>query len=127
MSIDALFATVERWRSRPMKYGSTDCFQFAGEVVYALTGIDHRPKFGEYSSRAQADAILRNYGGAAGIIASALGDAKPAAFAKRGDLVTADFGDGVTVGVCLGLHICAPGPRGLVFIPAEQALMAWSV
>jgi hypothetical protein len=118
---------VEEWRGRALDYGHADCFQFAGDVVLALTGLEHRDAFPEYVNRDEATDILREYGGPAGIITSVLGQPKSVGQAMRGDLVVADFGDGPAVGVCLGLHSCTPGIAGLVFVPTNTAISAWTV
>jgi len=118
---------IEEWRDRPLEYGRTDCFQFAGDVVLALTGIDYRRSFPVYASRAEAAAILAANDGVIGLVTGVLGPQKPVAWAMRGDLIAADFGDALAVGVCLGVHCCAPGPRGLVFIMTARAVAAWSV
>ena len=124
----ALESELDLWRTRTFIYGESDCFNFAARMVNVLTGVDHLYKFPQYNSREQAEAILRQHNGAAGLISYALGAPQfPVARAVKGDLVVADFGDGDTVGMCLGVHSCTPGPSGLVFIPMHRAFAAWSV
>lgn len=122
-----LDVVVAAWMARPLEYGTTDCFQFVGDVVLALTGVDHRPQFGAYSTREEAKLILANHRGAAGILVRCLGKSKPVAWAQRGDIVLADFGDGDAPGVCVGLNCCTPGPVGLAFQRTSNARAAWSV
>lgn len=124
---ECFFELIEEWRHRPLVYGQSDCFQFAGAAVLALTGVDHRPRFGVYTSRREAARILCAYGGPAGILSACFGDPIPVLWAALGDLVIADFHDGVTVGVCLGNHCCTPGPAGLAFLPMSSAIKAWRI
>lgn len=122
-----LAAKVEEWRFRPFKYGETDCLQFAAEAVEAVTGVDHRQAFPRYASEMQAGRILVRCRGVDGLITSVLGPAKPPAMAGRGDIVMGDFGNGLTAGVCVGVHCCSPGERGLEFRPTRTVISAWSV
>lgn len=124
---DILAAKVEQWRGRALEFGVTDCCQFCADVVLALTGTDHRASFPAYASREEAGTILASRGGMAGLLTSVLGEPKPIAKAMRGDVVAADFGDGLAAGICIGVHCCAPGPKGLVFLPTAYAVAAWSV
>lgn len=124
---DRLAEFVEASRTRPFAWGSWDCCQFAAEAVLALTGIDHRAAFPTYATREEAEEIIGNLGGLDLLLSSVLGDAKPATRAQRGDLILGDFGDGLAVGLCLGVTSCAVSPRGLVFRPTRIAVAAWSV
>lgn len=118
---------VEEWRFRSFDWAASDCCQFAAEVVLALTGIDYREQFPRYESRQEAEEILTGLGGVPALVTSVLGEAKHSAFAQRGDVVACDFGDGIAVGICLGVECCAPGPKGLVFRPTLTAVSAWSI
>lgn len=122
-----LAAKVEEWRALPMAWGSVDCCQFCADMAQALTGTDHRALFPAYSSREEADAIIADAGGMQALLTRALGESKPIAWAMRGDVILADFGDGLAPGVCVGVMSCTTGPRGLVFIPTAQAICAFSV
>lgn len=123
----SLSEKVEEWRDRSFDWSTSDCCQFAAEVVYAITGTDYREKFPRYESRAQAEKILSAIGGVIALASSVLGDSKHPSIAKRGDVVACDFGDGVAIGICLGVWSCAPGPSGLVYRPTLNAVSAWSI
>lgn len=122
-----LAAKVEEWRARPFEFGNSDCLQFAGDVVLALTGVDYRQQFPVYLSEQAAEQILDAAGGLAGILTKCLGKPKPIAHAMRGDLVLAEFANGPVPAVCLGVMCCAPSERGLLFQPTAIARLAWSV
>ena len=118
---------VELWRPRRLMFGVTDCFQFLGAHVLAITGVDYRDRFPKYASREEADAILEQHIGAVGLLTGVFGDPKPVSFAQRGDALVRDFGDGPAAAVCVGVYCCAPGPNGLRFEPTAGAIAAWSV
>lgn len=118
---------IDEWRSRPFQWGSGDCCQFVAEMVSALSGVDHRASFPPYSSQSEAEAIVARHGGMESLVSVALGKPKPAAWAQRGDVVLADFDEGPTCGICLGVVCCAPGARGLIFRPTAIATAAWTV
>jgi hypothetical protein len=118
---------VEAWRHRPFRYGESDCCQFVADVVLAISGIDYRARFPRYASESEAYEVLAAHSGAQGLIESVLGPAMAPSFARRGDVVLADFGDGLAAGICLGVQCCAPGARGLTFRPMTFAVAAWSI
>lgn len=122
-----LAEVIEEWRYLPLSYGTVDCFQFCGTMYQRLTGVDHLSQFPPYDSREGAEEILAQHGGPQGLIESVLGTSKHPAYAQRGDIVLADFGDGLAPGICVGAHCCTPGPAGLVFVPMKRAVAAWSV
>lgn len=121
-----LSAKIEEWRERPFNWSTADCCQFAADVVLATSGIDYRDRFPRYESRSQAEKILRSMGGTVSLAVSVLGEPNPASMARRADVVACDFGDGIALGICLGVECCAPGPSGLVYRPTLNALAAWS-
>jgi len=124
---DALPVKIEEWRPRRLQYGLHDCFQFCADVYFALTGVDRLVEFPTYSSREEADAILAQYDGVVGLVTHVLGEPKAVNQCCRGDLIAADFGDGIAPGVCVGVHSCTIGPRGLAFVPTSAAICGWTV
>lgn len=124
---DVLYAVVAEWAFRPFAYGSVDCCQFPAAVVQAMTGVDFREQFPAYSTQEEAEAILAQHDGMVGLLTFALGESVHVSRAKRGDVVAADFGMGMAAGICLGVQSCAPGARGLVFMPTADAVAAWRV
>lgn len=122
-----LAAKIEEWRHRPFQYGSADCWQFAGDVILAITGVDYRDRFPKYESCRAALRILAERGGMLGLAESTFGQPKHVAFANEGDVVIGDFGNGLTAGICLGVNSCATGDKGLIFIPTSKVVAAWSI
>lgn len=118
---------VEEWRNRPFDWVTWNCLLFPAAMVEALTGIDHRSTFPEFSTKQDALRIVTERGGIEALISSVLGESKAPSHAMRGDVVVCDFGEGITAGICLGLNCCAPGAQGLVFRRTLSAVAAWSV
>ncbi len=118
---------VEAWRNRPISYGDADCCQFVAECILAITGIDVRDSLPTYTNRAEAEAILEEYGGMMSFLASALGEPKPVAHAKRGDVVAIECSEGLAAAICLGVMCAVPGPNALTFRKTRDALAAWSI
>lgn len=124
----ALSDRIEAWRTIPLVYGSSDCLQFCADIVKAITGEDHLDKFPAYHSRREAAAILLKSGGMRGLVASVLGEEKPASLAQRGDVVVGTGADGQDVaGICLGATWAGPGPKGIEFRPMAAVVAAWTV
>lgn len=116
---------VRAHRAAPFRWGVHDCVGFAARTVAALTGQPvQAPQW-----RGQRDAmrLLRRVGGVQGAAASVLGDMRPAATARRGDVVLVEQGGRPLLAVCLGHVWTAPGPDGLVYGPMSAALGAWRV
>jgi hypothetical protein len=124
---ELLAKTVEEWRSRAFRWGRTDCWQFVGDAVEAMTGIDYRDRFPKYRSKREALAILSDTGGMISLAESVWGPAKVPAHANDGDVVLLDLRRGLTAGICFGPHCAAPGMKGLVFVPRTVIVAAWGV
>ena len=92
-----------------------------------MTGTDYRKEFPAYESREAAEAILAAHGGMAGLLTSVFGEPKAPLLACVGDVIAADFGDGLAAGICLGANICAPSPKGLRFRDLSVATAAWDL
>lgn len=110
----------------PFEWGANDCCLFAANAVLAITGDDYAKPYRGYKTAKGALSRLKGIG-VAGVATKALGAPKAAVFAKRGDVVSFDSGDGIALGVCVGAKIAAVGQDGLVMLPMSEALQAWSV
>lgn len=110
----------------PFEWGTNDCCLFAANAVLAITGDDYAKPYRGYKTAKGALSRLKGIG-VAGVATKALGAPKAAVFAKRGDVVSFDSGDGIALGVCVGAKIAAVGQDGLVMLPMSEALQAWSV
>lgn len=123
-----LDAYLREAREGAFVYGERDCCQFIAGAVLAMTGVDHRDKFPNYASREEAQAILAERGGLAGLITYALGEPVHVARMNRGDVCLAQGADGaLCAAICLGSALVSYGESQLVYPPREQARVAWPV
>jgi hypothetical protein len=110
-------------------YGANDCALFAAGAVEAITGNDPAQAFrGAYKSKTGSLRALRDIG--AGTLLETIDglfEAKPPAFAQRGDLVW----NGESVGVCIGAVAAFVGETdgidGLVLVPRADWVKAWAI
>lgn len=123
----SLAATVEGWRSRAFRWGRSDCWQFVGDAVLAMTGIDYRDRFPKYRTKREALEILAVAGDMKGLADSVWGPAIAPARAGEGDVVLLALDRGPTAGICLGPHCAAAAGRGLLFVPRTCITAAWSI
>jgi hypothetical protein len=129
---DVLYANIEIWRPKRFDWATWSCCHLLAHHLRDTIGIDYLPRFPAFSTRDEAWSILASLGGIEQLISSELGEPVPIAFAKRGDPVVGNFGqtdldEGLVAGVCLGIQSCAPGARGLVFMPTAETTMAWRI
>lgn len=122
-----LTARVEEWRHRPFAWGAADCCAFVADVTAAISGENRRSLFPAYATEAEANALLHEHGGMAGLLTRSFGPSKHPSRAMRGDVVMIDVGNGPTACICLGAVSCAMGVGGLVFVPTAAASAAWNV
>lgn len=129
-----LGAYLRACRDTPFAWGRHDCCLFAAGAVIAMTGIDLMGEFrGRYRTPRGAIRALRRHG--AGTLEATM-DGKllaiEPAYAKRGDLVLANYGEGEgALCVVLGRDAAAVGAEGdregLVTIGRAQWRRAWQV
>ena len=110
----------------PFEWGANDCCLFAANGVLAMTGEDYAKPYRGYKTAKGALGKLKDIG-VNGVATKALGEPKPPTLAKRGDVVSFESGDGLALGLCIGAKIAAVGQDGLIMLPMNQALQAWSV
>lgn len=124
-----LSAHVQAARAQPFVWGQHDCCSFAANAVLAMTGCDPMAVLrGRYTNGRDATRLLRELGGLRQAVTDRLGDPVKPVHAGRGDVVLFDtqiFGE--ALGICLGAHFAAPGPRRLEMIDMSKALAAWKV
>jgi hypothetical protein len=125
---ERLAAFVESRRSTPFEWGSNDCVTFAADCVNAITEVDHLGSLrGQWGTAQEAHKALLPYGGLLKAAESVLIEPVPVLMAQRGDVVLFDSSGRDTLGICLGVHVVAPGETGLVFSPVSLASMAWRI
>lgn len=124
---DRMFKYVDSRRETPFAWGTHDCCRFAAGAVLAMTDKDYMSSF-DYSTELGAAKLIRKAGSLDALVNRALGEPLPAvAYAQRGDVVIADLDNGPTVGVVLGVLSAFAAPVGLLFVPTQQARVAWRI
>lgn len=124
----ALQAKIEASKAKPFVWGENDCFTFAADCVFAITGEDKMAKRrGKYKTELGANKMLKRVGGVEAAITSELGEPMAPAFAQRGDVVYFVGAMGETAGVCIGRMIASPTLTGVGFTSMQLAKKAWRV
>lgn len=127
---------LENWQSKLNKHlqtvgafewGKNDCCMFAVGCVQAMTGVDYGKPYRGYKTAKGALKRLEDHGGVEGIATIQLGEPKPIKQAKRGDVVSFKTGDEIALGISVGDKIVAIGENGLIFLPFDDGINAWSV
>jgi hypothetical protein len=127
---------VESRRHRGFQWGQHDCCMFAADWVREACGCDLVPHLrGRYHDADGARLLAGEHGVAsAGDPFGALGwpcvfglPRIPEASAGRGDLMAYPTRGILTLGICLGPVIAAPGQSGLCYHVRDRAVAAWRV
>ena len=127
-----LLTLINERRATPFAWGSHDCCMFACDAVLAMTGTDPAKPFRGYSTKAEAAALIAEYGSLESLVAARCADlgfselATPRK-AQRGDLVLFDNAGKPAVGVCIGGEAAFPGKGWMVFHPLRDCRRAWRV
>ncbi|WP_299393302.1 hypothetical protein [Pelagibius sp.] len=127
---DAIRAASER----PFSYGGHDCCLAVCDCVLAETGIDLADDIRGYCGKSEAVAVLKRYGGVAGLCETKakihrLAEVPPLQ-AQRGDVViTLERGRDTLGIVDLGgrVTLSAAAPKGWGERPLREASRAWRI
>jgi hypothetical protein len=128
----------------PFAWGTNDCCLFPADAILAFTGHDLAAAFrGEYTTEAEALALIKSVTGGTTVEDAAAWCAKEAGlaewadkngkplplFAQRGDLVVLANGGNLIAGVVHlnGHHVISVGSGGLLRLPLRSAKRAWKV
>ncbi len=108
-----------------------NCALFAADAVQVQTGVDFAKAYrGPKTKRGMISRLLRVCGGdVEAAVTKELGEPiKSVLLAKRGDVVSFDFGDGAALGICNGIQgVFVSEKDGLVRIPLKECRNAWGV
>ena len=125
---EALDAFVEQRSSLPFAWGSNDCCTFAADWVQIVRGEDLMEDLRGLTTALTAARALQQEGGLLAAVVRRMGDQLPGTFAQVGDVALVRHGgDKVSMGVCLGAFVAAPGEAGLLMVPIDQAEASWRV
>ena len=130
-SADWYAALDEYVRARhglPFAWGSHDCCTFAADWVQTVRGNDPMQGLRGLSTASNALRTINALGGLKNAVTARMGEAVAGTLAQVGDVALVRHGgDRLSIGVCLGAHIAAPGLTGLLMLPITQAEAAWRV
>mgnify|MGYP006998205846 CR=1 FL=1 len=117
---------LNSWEKRAFEYGVADCCRFAAHVLTEVTGHDYIACF-DYHNEADAEALILEHGGLAGLVSHALGT-NPSAACVDGDPVMVRLpivGD--AMGIMLGDFAVCLTKKGLTRIHKHHIVEGWSV
>lgn len=119
-------------QARKFAWGSHDCCSAVCRVIAAMTDHDPRSVLGSYKTRADAMALMKEFGGVAEVSATLAArhgcNEIPVAFAQRGDpLLLPAEDDPMThaLGLCIGRKAIVAAQVGWRHFPLTAALRAW--
>ncbi len=103
----------------PHEWGGSDCCDYSGGGVDAMTGKNPMDKFTvQYSDEKTGRALLERYGGLARILTDLYGRSRQ--HGTRGDLAYSVFPDGSAVGICTGDKALFKGEDGIVEVELSE-------
>ena len=100
------------------------------DAINDITGVDYSGSYpGTYRMATGSIVALRENGHETleHLMTSELGEPINKNFLKRGDAALFDNGHGLTVGVCVGVDIIAPGEHGIEWVPMSACHKGWPV
>lgn len=124
---------LDKVSTRSFKRGKHDCALFVCNCIKILTGVDYAAEYrGKYKTKKEAFQMLKERGfeDLSKIAFGKLGDPyKNINFAKRGDLVTLDCKEGISLGIIdmTGKRAVTTGEKALTYYPKDQWIQAWEV
>jgi len=85
---------------------------------------------GSYGNEDEAEAVVQPYGlqGFLARLMKQFGAPEcPVHLAQRGDWAMVAIGNHLVTGIVTGVHVAAPGMRGLAHVPLHRAVCAWAI
>lgn len=126
----ALF--IEEKKAHSFDWATNNCGFFACDWIAMVVGVDPAADFRDkIDSALSAQRVLDEVGGIESIATDAafkFGWPPVApAYARRGDIVSLDGGNGISLGVCLGAESVFLQKTGIAFFNTLQARRAWRI
>jgi hypothetical protein len=117
--------------ARPFAWGRQDCVTVAADAALLMTGRDPIAGWrGSYADEDGAEAVVQPHGlrGFLMLLMAKFGAPEcPVHLAQRGDWAMVSVGNHLVTGIVAGVHVLAPGMRGLVAVPLRRAVIAWAI
>lgn len=115
-------------RELPFAWGSQDCCNFAADWVQLVRGVDPMADLRGLNSGLEANRALVAAGGLLAAVTQRMGPPIVGKMAQVGDVALVRHSAGLlSMGVCLGPYVTAPGVAGLLMLPITHAEAAWRV
>lgn len=116
---------LNRWAEKPLRFGVSDCCQFAGAVVEALRGHNPMSRF-SYMGYREAQQLIRSFGSLEAAVSDTLGEPVPVHHAVDGMVLLADMPNGESiVGVAYLGRFIVRTDVGITDWDIEAARLAW--
>lgn len=124
----ALDAYIAERQALPFSWGTHDCCTFAADWVATVRGTDPMADLRGLDTAMAAARAIDAAGGLLAAVTARMGASVPGTFAQTGDVALVRHGAGqVSMGVCLGPCVAAPGSMRLLMVPIHHAEAAWRV
>lgn len=116
---------LHEWAAKPLRFGVSDCCQFAGAVVNEFRGHNPMSRFSYMGSR-EAQELIRSFGSLENAVTDTLGAPIPVELASDGDVLLADMSNGESIvgAVCFGRFVVRT-EDGITDWPLAAARLAW--
>lgn len=115
---------LEERRGTPFAWVTNDCCSFAADAIERMT--DQRPELPAYASMQEAAELL-HIKPLLDRVDAVMGPMIATSFAQRGDLAMIHVQGRDSLGIMLGEYIAVPGDTGLLTVPRQLIIAAWSV
>ena len=127
----AFASALSHVQNKPFIWGENDCCLFACNCILAITGVDLARTFRGYNTANEATAHIAGYGGLYELVSAICREHGmpeiPPRQARRGDPVLFEGGFGLTLGICVGDKVVAPGRNRLSSYGILKGLHAWRI
>ncbi len=126
---DRLNRFIESRKNTDFEWGVNDCALFAADAVKVQTGADFGSEWrGNYETALECSRLLNERKTSLEQIATdAFGEPVSVKLLKRGDVCLFDNGDGLSLGVCVGVKIASTGKTGVEYVDMKNCVKGWNV
>lgn len=131
---EKFWARMEEARNIDFEWGTHDCVMFATSCIDTILGTDYYAQAKvryPYSTQKEAEALMTQWDGITGLVASFLGDPVNWGQLSLGDVVVVSPIPMVTTMEMLCVHdgvaLLGPAKRGMVRVSFNYALHGWKI
>jgi hypothetical protein len=125
---EILAAYVKEKLFVPYAWGKNDCVTYPADAILLMTDSDPIGDIrGTWDTEESANDVLSGLGGLISAVDARLNRYPSPMQATRGDVMMVKINGVPTLGICVGVHLAAPGDNETLFINRGEARMAWEV